>query len=361
MIWMVGVIVLMVVAAACGTDTANKEPTPTLEPANTDIPPTPRSTALPTLPPNTARLGDTQNPITILFATTEDTEDSGTDQALEGHFDRADLTVTVEFESDSAALQQVCGATEPTAAWVSPFTFAAAFEQCGAVPMLAVVMEDDVVGRSTAIVARPEINTLRQLAGRTFCRSAQQDEFYSWVLPSLLLASNNVSPFPNPDPQSVSASSPRLEAVEDYVSDSQVVTAMASGDCDAAAFDLARLPDVAAALASQLSTASNRVAPDDVILFEGGPIIIEEAEWEGFEEGVIPFAVFMFPPDGIIYPELRDQITETLVDFFADRSAGEARAEDLLAATGVMTVSPEDLQGFLALVNASHWEMAFDR
>ncbi|GIV82102.1 MAG: hypothetical protein KatS3mg051_1456 [Anaerolineae bacterium] len=172
-VWMLSAVLM-----ACGGADDSRRPTR----VPTRIPPTPtlRSTALPEVAEAPA-IGDAERPITILFAVPQERRTSATRQVaqqLAQHLnDSLGLSFEIELSDENSALDLLCSGA-PALAWVSAFTYAAAKQECDVTPLLAVKRGRSptfTIGQSAEIVARIEITDLSQMAGRTFCRSGDQD------------------------------------------------------------------------------------------------------------------------------------------------------------------------------------------
>lgn len=349
---------LVLLAAACGgqnTDnTSNRAPTP--------IPPTPtlRSTPLPEVSP-APELGDAGRPVMLLFAL----RDTGPgiaahERNLQDALDEAlDVTITVEMgANENDAVAALCSGT-PTVAWVSAYSYVLAYQDCGAVPVLAVRRQAagetrETVGTSTAIVARAAIDDLSQLEGRVFCRSQERDETTRWVIPALLMAAQGVDPLVE------------LDEVRDVPDDLALVRALYVGDCDAAALAPADLEDLAITLAGELSTDENPLIGSDIeeslhVISPAGTITApaSASSWRGYAANVVPYEVLVFPPDSALPTALRDEITAQVVEFFASGTQGERRLDDIFGASSIFEVEASDYTAFRTLMTDAQWDMAF--
>jgi ABC-type phosphate/phosphonate transport system substrate-binding protein len=306
-------------------------------------------------------IGDAERPITVYFALPEDRRTTSVrqiaHQLAQQLTDNLGLSLSVELSDEKTALDLLCSGA-PALAWVSAFTYAAARQECEAMPWLAVKRGRSpsfTIGQSAEIVARNDIADLAQLGGQVFCRSADQDVATAWVLPALLLSSAGVNPFID------------LEAIRDYPDDASVILALQAGECAAAAlrpgdFDQALL-DAVSALAD---TEGER--PDYNDLKEALHIIVPAADvtapattgqWRGMPAGILPYEVLVSAPESALPPELRASLVEQITAFFTDRVEGTNRTRRLLDADGILPVSAQHYRSFVTMVEQAGWRMAF--
>jgi ABC-type phosphate/phosphonate transport system substrate-binding protein len=352
-----GLMLLGLIAAACGGGNSNVPPTH----IPTRIPPTPteRSTPLPDVPDAPA-LGQEDRQITILFALFGDqANDSAKRAGIDLHqslLDELDLDVNIEFVDENAALEAVCSGA-PDVVWVSAFSYVAAQTQCEVVPALAVKRGRSPrisIGTTAELIGRSDINGVSELKGKVFCRSDKQDLFTSWIFPSLMMASRGVDPMLD------------LSAVQDYPDDLAVGRALYEDKCAAAALPPDQFEDFLIDLANELSTDEQPVTTSDLskvvkILSPAGDTSAptNESTWPGFGSGVVPYEALVFPPDSALPKEMRDQVTQVIADFFNDRTDGTQRLRALLDATGIMRVGSKQYETFRSTVVNSKWDMAF--
>lgn len=350
-------VVLSLLLTACGT---GGDMLPTRIP--TSIPPTPtlRSTPLPAVP-DAPGLGDPGREIVLLVAlhgTGPDRDAQNAAIALQDLItDRLKRTVEVEFVDENQALDALCSG-KPQAAWVNPFTYAAAANECGAQPALAVThgrLPNVTIGRSADLIASTEITGLSQLSGTMFCRSDEHDLFTTWIYPSLLLGAQNINPMTD------------LAATLDYPDDLSLLSAIVDGPCVAGALPAGDLDDLLVDLALALRAERQAVTLDELedelhILVPAGNTALPTAESSStvFARNVVPHDVLVFPPETVIPETVRDDIVGLIQDFFGDSVNGEERLGDLLDASGVFRVAANDYTNFRALVASSGWNMTFD-
>lgn len=350
--------VLSLVLVACGEADDSHRP----RRVPTRIPPTPtlRSTALPDVP-EAPDVGAPERPIVIRIAVPDERKTSAIRQTAQQLAqlltDELGLVFKIELTDEKSALDALCSGG-PVMGWVSAFTYAAARQQCEAIPLLAVKrgrLPTFTIGQSSEIVGRVEIADLSQMAGRTFCRSEAQDMAVSWVLPALLLGASGVNPFVD------------LEAIRDYPDDPAVILALHAGECDAAAF---RPGDFNRALqdAANVRTEPTGEQPGYSDLVAALHVIVPAADTTapastppgtGFPAGILPYEVLVSAPESALPQELRESIVERLENFFNDRAEGTSRTKRLLDADGILRVESKDYRPFVTMLEKAGWHMAF--
>ncbi len=341
--------------AACGGQTSVP---PTHIPTRVPPTPTPRSTPLPPVE-NAPELGQGPRALELVF-TLGDANDRTARRARQDLqqqlADALEMDVRVTFADEIAALDALCSGA-PRAAWVSAPTYYAAASQCDAVPTLAVQRGRPptfTLGKSVEIVGRIDVTELAQLKGRVFCRSDETPLFTSWVAPALLMAAAGVNPQLD------------LAAVRDYPDDLALAQALYEGDCAAAALAPQSFDDLVLNLATALTDQGQRTTEDNItaVMHVVAPAADTEApadsdHWDGFAEGIFPYEVLVFAPEGALPAELRAQMVEAVQDFFDDRADGEERLSALLDAAAIMPVSADDYAAFRAMLEAARWGMTF--
>lgn len=348
----------MLVLAACGGDAG---PQPTRIPPTIESTPTPRSTALPEVDAVVAAPGDADRPIVIQIALFGDNVPSATRRAgieLQNELRTAlDLAINVEFVNETVALESLCSG-KPYAVWASAFTYAAANAQCDVNPELAIQRgraPEATIGRSAEIITLTEITELSGLGGRTFCRSLEHDLFSTWIYPSLLLRSHGIDPING------------LGLLLDYPDDLSLLFALYEGDCSATALPPGIMEDHLVDIALLASTEQNPVTLSDVedrlhVLVTAGntaaPVGTAD-DLQVFEPNTIPYGQFIRPANTALPEDISEDLTSTMVDFFADRTEGAERLNTLLDATALVPVDQTSYANFLALVENSGWNMAY--
>jgi hypothetical protein len=352
-----GLILLTLIVTACGGKNSNKRSAfPTRIPPT----PTPRSTPLPEVSP-APELGQGDRQIVIQLALDGDKPDADAKQIaaeLQSQLTSdLDLEVSVEFVTENEALKTLCSGA-PKAAWVNAFTYGVAQLRCEITPTLAIKRGRTPrvsVGTTAEIVAQSDFTALRQIHDQTFCRSAEQDEFTSWIFPSLLLSSQGVNPMLDIQ-------------VKDYPDDLALARALYYKQCAAAGLPADELEDLLIDLAGDISTDANPVTSSDLakaikVIVPAGNTSAPAASgsWAGFGANVIPYEVLVFPPDSAIPEALRLEIVKTITDFFEDRADGSQRLSTLLdAATGIVPVDANDYTAFRAMISSAKWNMTFE-
>jgi ABC-type phosphate/phosphonate transport system substrate-binding protein len=220
--------ILIFSIVACRPQAAALLPTPI--PTLTAVP---RSTPLPALP-TSVPVGKKDNPLLlVIHPVTKLETDSTTLADLEAAIEKkTSLVVKIKVvESDAAALAALCASTptQPTFAWLTGVGFiAASAKNCGQ-PQLLVSKgtgSKATTGEIVTIIARRGISSLTSVKGRIFCRIGNTD-LVSWLIPSLMMRAAGVNPENDP------------KTIKDYTESSDLVTAVASSQCDVAA-----IPDV---------------------------------------------------------------------------------------------------------------------
>lgn len=189
---------------------------------------TPRSTPLPAVatevPPGTEG-----NPIRMLInppGVVTAAQIAAFEEALQ---EQSALVVeVVVVERYAEALAALCGSrpTNVVVAWLDGITLQAAVAQNCGQPVMQVergARTSRTSGEAGQIITSRDsgISAVRGLASRTFCRLSA-DDYYSWLVPTLMLRAGGVDPVNN------------LEAVVDYDSRNELIQAVIDGDCDAA-------------------------------------------------------------------------------------------------------------------------------
>ena len=353
-----GLLLIAVLVAGCG---GGSDGSPTHIP--TRIPPTPtqRSTPLPGVQAAPV-LGQGERQIVIQIALygDEPTEDARriATQLQQQLRNDLDMEFTVTFANENDTFEALCSGA-PVAAWVSPYTYVAAQERCGAVPALAIRrgrLPLVTVGQTAEILALSDINTMSQLRGRTFCRSDEQDVFTSWIFPGLVMNSQGIDPLT------------ALGNVYDYPDDLTMLSALATGDCAAVSLPPERFDELLSELADSLSTTEQPVSSSELadritVLSPAGDVIYpaDSLQWRGYPANVIPYETLVFPPSKTIPDDLRQRITEVVDEYLNDRTDGTQRQRDLLESTGVFDVDAGDFTRVQTLITNANVDMTFSQ
>jgi ABC-type phosphate/phosphonate transport system substrate-binding protein len=216
-------VLLCVLLAACRRQGAQG---PTLQPTLTT---TPRSTPLPSLEPTVAP-GSENNPIRMTIvqpggATRETALERATDNVATALLEESGLTVEVELvESDADGIAALCDVSGvPAVAWLSGIGYGVASANACGTPALMVERgtgRQITTGETVQIIVNgeSEATDISGLAGHTFCRLGFED-FYTWLVPTLMLRTGGIAEMPDAVDQPDSAA---------------LIQAVADSDCDAA-------------------------------------------------------------------------------------------------------------------------------
>lgn len=221
--WIICCVLLTVLLAACRREAASG---PLVQATLT---PTPRSTPLPPVP-TVVLPGVEENPIQMVIRPSgnvnvarrliTDAQISAFENAI---LEETGLVVRVTLVDRYAeALAALCDSTPTrvTVAWLDGLTYQVAMAQnCGTPAMQ--IERDRQAGDAGQIVTTLDVSSAAGLQGRGFCRLGY-DDYYSWLVPSLLLESSGVD--------SISG----LETITDYDDVNSLMEAVAAGECDAA-------------------------------------------------------------------------------------------------------------------------------
>ena len=308
-------------------------------------------------------IGSNDRPIAVRFVLPEGisaNQAARLQNDLVDAFADSDLNVRVEaLSNETEALRVVCGLSRdetPSAAWMSPFTYASAVQVCQGEAVLAAFLSEglsDSIGTSIEIIGQSDLTALSDLKGKVFCRIGASDEA-SWILPSLFIASEGVDPFSG------------LAGVLDYPDDLALLRGVYDGECAAAAFPVGEYTSLRNDLIDLLDEEGTAATSD--MLNDKLTILLQASEnslpdnldtWNGFSDAVIPFSLLVFPRETVIPKEIRLTMQRTIADFFNDRTDGPGRSQSLVGADGVFEVTNMDLRPFVARYNAANWELVF--
>ncbi|MBA3869549.1 MAG: PhnD/SsuA/transferrin family substrate-binding protein [Anaerolineae bacterium] len=302
--------ILTLVVAACRPQAAVVLPTPI--PTLTSVP---RSTPLPPLPTNVP-VGKKDSPIHIIFHPTAKLKSDSTAVAdLESAIEKkTSLVVKIDVvDSDAAALAALCASspTQPTLAWLSGIGYIAAnAEKCGQ-PQLLVSRgtgTSAATGQIVTVIARRGIDSLASVKGRIFCRIGNTD-LVSWLIPSLLMRAAGINPEIDP------------KTIKDYAGSSDLVSALASNQCDIAAIPDASVKE----LITDNKSVSSKVST-----------ILSSVEF--------PYSVLVASSD--IPLSAITALNDEFMTLSKDRQLKTALSE-LLDQSTLVPVKPEDLQPLL--------------
>jgi ABC-type phosphate/phosphonate transport system substrate-binding protein len=284
---------------------------------------TPRSTPLPAVatevPPGTEG-----NPIRMLInpeGVVSDAQAAALEEALQ---EQSALVVdVVVVDRYAEALAALCESSPQSVAvaWLDGISLQAAVAQnCG-----QPIMQVERGPRSTRssgdagqiVTSRTlGLSSVQALATRTFCRLAA-DDYYSWLVPVLMLRAGGVDPVNN------------LEAVVDYRSRNELIQAVIDGDCDATGISEADFDDLRDVQKDELSTVET--TPE------------------------LPFAVLIYPLSLPLGERIR--LDNALLGMVLEADGGEAM-EPLLGQTGLARVEAEDLEDLSAFLSSTGLDFA---
>lgn len=198
--------------------------------ATTEPAPTATATIDPLITPTVVPAGIAEKPLQMVLYPASFDEAVALEADLEAAIlDAASVYVDVVLvERPSEALAALCSSTDDLviSAWVGQLGYAAALAQRCGTPSLEVSEgsgEDLRIGTAGYIVLSRVVGSvdLGVIRGRTFCRLGY-DDFYSWLLPSIVLPVNRVRV-----PQDI-------DQLVDYDSVESMIEAVIAGDCTAA-------------------------------------------------------------------------------------------------------------------------------
>lgn len=172
-------------------------------------------------------LGSEENPIVWAFVPSGETDQvtAGAEELSALLHEETDLYFKVLVTTEYAgAIQAMCSdPAEAQMGSLNTFSYVLANERCGVEAELVAVRYGSPTYNGQIIArADSDINSVSDLAGKTFCRSDPLSTS-SWIIPSLTMRANGV----NPDTD--------LAEVVDAGSHDAVVAAVYNGDCDAGA------------------------------------------------------------------------------------------------------------------------------
>ena len=217
-------IVLIVLLAACRRQQAAQQ---SAREVNT---PTPISTPLPPIPTVVPVGLSEDNPLQMVIHPFEPMAAARNDAARfqSALADASGLFIEITLvEREAEALAALCNSSggQVSVAWLDGVGYMAATAQNCGQPALQVTRgrgRNATTGLAGQIIANSNvgISAVSQLSGDKFCRLGY-DDFYSWLVPSLLFEANGVDPLND------------LDTVTDYAELPDLLQAVADGDCEA--------------------------------------------------------------------------------------------------------------------------------
>ncbi len=221
------VILTLLALTGCRREaTVDQSPQPILVASQT---PLPRSTALPPLPTRVA-MGSSENPIQLLLPSAWVESDPTSsirviETALGSQLGWAVQIQLVQRQSD--AIAALCNSItgKIAIAWLDGIAFAIAQDRACGDPILQAVNRNGTDSQAdaavTLVVQADSIRDFNGLRGATFCRISNDDPI-SWTVPALLMKANGIDP------------ATELGSLRDLDTPSDLLMAVAEGDCDAA-------------------------------------------------------------------------------------------------------------------------------
>ncbi len=226
--------------------------------------PTPRSTALPAVatvvPPGTE-----DNPIQLVVrppgsavarSLITDFQIGQFQDALQEQSDMVIDVVVVDRYAEALAALCESNPTQISVAWVDGLSYAVALaDACGDAVLQMVNVDQS--GETSLIVTQADANltSIQALRGLTFCRVNYED-YYGWLVPSLVLRANGLDPVEG------------FDAINDYPDNESVVEAVIDGSCDAAALSQTDFDDLSGSLQSELETLETSVSfPYGILMY----------------------------------------------------------------------------------------------
>lgn len=214
-------VLVVAVLPACRRATVQPTSQPTLTP-------TPRSTPLPEVP-TAIPFGAEDNPIHMAFpirasAGSARARQQAADELETAILQDSGLVVVVDLvDTDAEAVAALCDsvAGTVTVAWLNGIAYAAASAQDCGEAVLQAERGGSTVEEAVLIANRDAgISGVERLANTDFCRVSVTD-FYSWLMPTLILATNDMTMV-------------AFRTVTDVEDSAALIDAVASGECDAA-------------------------------------------------------------------------------------------------------------------------------
>lgn len=286
--------------------------------------PTPRSTPLPpiaTQPPP----GAEDNPLALVIVDpgsgrSERQLNTAATELSELLTEETDLDVEVSVvQTQAEAYAALCGSGrgQVSAVWVNGLTYAAAFDGGCGEPALQV---ERGTGRTAStgeqvrlIVNRASgVQAVTNLASRPFCRVGV-DDFYSWLMPSLILRAGGLDPL-------------TMQNIVDVGDPADIIAGVAAGrPCAAGGISTTDFEDFADA------------DMEADISFIGQPV-------------VVPYAILMLPPAMPL--GARWALVDGVQAIANDPDRAET-LEVLLSQTRIIPAESSDFSAFLAFVRSS--------
>lgn len=234
LLYLIGILLLL---AACRRQQAAQQSS-----AREVATPTPISTPLPAVPTAIPVGQSDDNPLQMVISPFEPLAAARNvaarfQSALEAESGLVIELVLVERKAEALAALCDSSSGQVSVAWLDGVGYMAATAQDCGQPTLQVERgrgRDATTGLAGQLIANGElsISAVSQLSGDNFCRLGYED-FYSWLVPSLLFEANGINPLSD------------LDSISDYEEFPDLLQAVADGDCDAAGIAEGALDDAA--------------------------------------------------------------------------------------------------------------------
>jgi ABC-type phosphate/phosphonate transport system substrate-binding protein len=284
---------------------------------------TPRSTPLPAVatevPPGTEA-----NPIRMLVnpdGVVTDAQVAAFEEALREQSALVVEVVVVDRYAEALAALCDSSPTNVAVAWLDGISLQAAVAQNCGQPIMQVERgprSSRSSGESGQIITSQtlSLSSISALASRTFCRLAA-DDYYSWLVPALMLRAGGVDPVNN------------LEAVVDYNSRNALIQAVIDGECDATGISESDFDGLRA------------VQKDELRTVETTP--------------PLPYAVLMYPLSLPLGERIR--LDNALLGMVLEADGSEAM-EPLLRQSGLARIEEDDLENLFEFLNSTGLDFA---
>jgi hypothetical protein len=326
---------------------------------------TPRSTELP-LVPTQVLIGSPEQPLKVLLVGERNAATNRAVTALEAALnDELDsfqlgfyngLTVEVEvLETQEELLYRLCNSND-SVAFANAFTFYAAYQQCGAQPVLQTEREGRTGSNFELVVFRQRIFNIGNLDGRALCIKSY-DDLTSFIHPALAFRANGLDPLRE------------IESITSGFTDDAEMALAVSGRfapgqrpvCDAAAVPVGSFQAIRNELLDPTREQSLTEQQFDNLL---GVLTAEDGGWRQ-----IPYDILVFPPDRLLpnfmavsslTPETMSQNPLVVAFLGINEDADEAKRElaTLIPHDNIKTVQTASYTTFLAWMNLTGWSMA---
>lgn len=326
---------------------------------------TPRSTELP-LVPTQVLIGSPEQPLKVLFVgergAATNRAVTAVEEALNDELDTFKLGfydgLTVEVEvvaSQEDLLYRLCNSND-SVAFASAFTFYAAYQQCGAQPVLQVEREGRTGSNFELVVFRQRVFNLGNLDGRSLCIKSY-DDLMTFIHPALAFRSAGLNPLSE------------FEAIISGFTDDEEMALAVSGRfapgqrpvCDAAAIPAGSFQAIRTSLIDPTREQNLTEQQFDNLL---GVITSDDGGWRQ-----LPYDLLVFPPDrllpnflGVSQLAVADLTQNPLVAAFVgiEEDDGDAKGDlaVLIPHDDLKPVQTSSYNSFLTWMQQTGWSMA---